>query len=326
MIPKISFPLESLRLTPLYKNETELEKLRQASGARAPLSKVSAAYHDLYFPEPPENRPYTFASIVLSLDGKMAFPDNPKGPVVAQANRLNPQGALTDFWVLNLLTAHADGIITGAKILQVEPDSIFACQDEDLLAERKTILGKNPEVPLNVIVSFDGTDVPFEHIIFSMPEVRTLIATSQAGGQYLQEKYGAEVSLIGPYFSPAEVDPSSLSAQFQEKLIPCNKVVLMTGGKEPDAPLLMRCLRAAGIKHLLIESPTYMWLMMEQGLLNEFFVNYSPLYIGGPITPGYGLSFSEASHPHARFLVIALHNNSFLFTRQQLLYNAALNA
>lgn len=320
MIPKISFPIQDLNLTTLYRDEAELEKIRRASGAAGALSKVSAAYHDLYFPEPPADRPYTFASIVLSMDGKMAFPDNPKGPVVARANYVNPAGALTDFWVLNILTAHADGIIIGAKMLQAEPDSIYACQDDDLLAERTALLGKEPEVPLNIIISLDGTDVPFDHALFNIPEVRILTATCQAGGRYLKEKFGSEVHLIGPILSAESIGVTMLAAQVQAGLEGRKKVVLMTGENAPDARLLMACLRSAGIKHLLIESPTYMWLLMEQHLLDEFFVNYSPLYIGGPITPGYGLAFSEKQHPHAKFLVIALHNNSFLFTRQKMIY------
>jgi len=320
MIPKISFPIKDLRLATLYQDEAELARIRQTSSASGALSKVSAAYHDLYFPEPPADRPYTFASIVLSLDGKMAFPGNPQGPVVARANRIDPSGALTDFWVLNVLTAHADGIIIGAKMLHAEPDMIYACQDDDLLAERATLLGKEPEIPLNSIVSLDGTDVPFNHILFSTPEVRTLTATCLAGGHYLKEKFGSDVHLIGPYLNRDDIEPSTLAAQIQTGLASHRKVVLMTGDNVPDARLLMNCLRYAGIKHLLIESPTYMWLLMDQHMLDEFFVNYSPLYIGGSITPGYGLAFTEAQHPHARFLVVALHNNSFLFTRQKLIY------
>lgn len=320
MIPKISFPIKDLRLATLYQDEAELARIRRTSSAAGALSKVSAAYHDLYFPEPPADRPYTFASIVLSLDGKMAFPDNPQGPVVARANRIDPSGALTDFWVLNVLTAHADGIIIGAKMLHSEPEAIYACQDDDLLAERASLLGKESEVPLNIIVSLDGTDVPFDHAIFAMPEVRTLTATCQAGGRYLREKFGPDIHLIGPYLTPEGIDSSDLSAQVQSGFDSRKKVVLMTGENVPDARLLMNCLRLAGIKHLLIESPTYMWLLMDQHMLDEFFVNYSPLYIGGSITPGYGLAFTEAQHPHARFLVVALHNNSFLFTRQKLIY------
>lgn len=321
MIPRIPFPIEKLKLTPLYVDQAELDRIRQASSAPCALTKAGAAYHDLFFPDPPEDRPYTFASIVLSIDGKMAFPDNPIGPVVARANRINPDGALTDFWILNLLTAHADALIVGARLLQVEPESIYACQDEDLLAERRSILGKAPEVPLNVITSLDGTDISFNHAIFSIPEVRTLVATCRTGGEYLKAKFPSEVELIGPFIHKNELDPATIGQQIQTALTGKKKAVLMTGDYAPDDRVLMYCLRKAGIKHLLIESPTYMWLLMDHAMLDEFFINYSPLFIGGPITPGYSLAFTEQQHPHVKFLIIAMHNNSFVFTRQRLLYD-----
>ena len=64
------------------------------------------------------DRPYTFSSIVLSSDGKMAYQDNPSGPLVAKNNFLDPDGSLGDFWVLNVLRSYADGIIVGANTLR----------------------------------------------------------------------------------------------------------------------------------------------------------------------------------------------------------------
>ncbi len=77
MIPLIPFPLEKLKLTPLYIDQAELEKIRQASSAPAPLSKGQAGYHDLYFPEPPEERPY-YLCVDCPLNRRQnGFPDNP---------------------------------------------------------------------------------------------------------------------------------------------------------------------------------------------------------------------------------------------------------
>jgi riboflavin biosynthesis pyrimidine reductase len=126
--------------------------------------------------------------MVLSLDGKMAFPDNPQGPVVASANSIYPDGGLTDFWILNVLRAHADAIIVGAKTLTSEPDLVLACLDPDLVSERKEKLGKENAFPLSIIVSLDGRDVPLTHSIFSVPEIQTIIATSHEGGLFLREK------------------------------------------------------------------------------------------------------------------------------------------
>jgi hypothetical protein len=94
----------------------------------------------------------------------------------------------------------------------------------------------------------------------------------------------------------------------------------MTGENAPDAKVFLYVFRKIGIKHLLIESPTYMWLLMNQQMLDEFFVDYSSLFIGGSITPGYSNGFSYLNHPHSKFLVIVMHKNSFIFTRQKFIY------
>lgn len=324
MIPKISFPLEKIQLVPIYQDEAELKKARESSDAPGCLSKVRAAYHEVYFPAPGPDRPYIFASMVLSLDGKMAFQDNPQGPVVASANAIDPQGGLADFWVLNVLRAHADAIVAGARTLKSEPDVVLACFDPDLAAERSEKLGKVNEYPMNIIVSLDGTDVPLQHSLFSLKEIQTIIATSKKGGDYLQDQLGHEALRIGPYYNFSEVDGQALSTQIQDGLQSGKRIVLMTGQDAPDARVFLYVLRKIGIQHLLIESPTYMWLLMNQQLLDEFFVDYSSLFIGGPITPGYANGFSYLDHPHSKFLVIALHKNSFLFTRQKLVYGLAV--
>jgi riboflavin biosynthesis pyrimidine reductase len=197
---------------------------------------------------------------------------------------------------------------------------VLTCFDPQLVAERMEKLGKANPYPMNIIVSLDGTDVPLDHSIFSLTEIQTIIATSKKGGDYLKAQYGQNALLIGPYFNISEVDLPSLLGQIQDGLRTGQRIVLMTGQDAPDARVFLYVLRKMGIKHLLIESPTYMWLLMNQQLLDEFFVDYSSLFIGGSLTPGYSNGFSYLHHPHSKFLVIAMHKNSFIFTRQKLIY------
>lgn len=321
MIPKMSFPSDKLQLVTLYRDEAELKKAKETSDAKGAMSKVSKAYHELYFPAPSDDRPYTFSSIVLSLDGKMAFPDNPQGPVVASANYIDCEGSVADFWVLNVLRAHADAIVVGAKTMKCEPNVVFACFDPDLLPDRKEKLGKEAEIPLTVIVSLDGKDIPLNHSLFDIKEIHVLIATCHEGGNYLKEQYGQAAMLIGPFYDKQKVDGVTTAKQIDAGLKSGKKVILMTGENEPNSEVLLYILRKMGVRHLLSESPTYTWLLMSQKLLDELFVNYSSLFIGGSISPGYGIGFSYLNHPHSKFLVIAMHQNSFLFTRQKLVYD-----
>jgi hypothetical protein len=60
---------------------------------------------------------------------------------------------------------------------------------------------------------------------------------------------------------------------------------------------------------------------MENKALDEFFINYSMVYAGGTITPGYQLPFSHIEHPHAELLTMGTHRSSFIFTRQKLYYD-----
>jgi riboflavin biosynthesis pyrimidine reductase len=320
MIPTLVFPIDKLQLVPLYKDTQALESARAASTAKSALSKVSAVYHDLYFPAPSDERPYIFASLVLSLDGKMAFPDNPKGPVIASASAIDPDGGLTDYWILNVLRAHSDAIIVGAGTLHTEPEVVLACSDLDLADERREKLGKESAFPLSIIVSLDGTDIPVTHPIFSVPEIQPIIATSPQGGQFLKEKFDKGVVLIGPFSGQEQVDGKWIAQQIKDAAQSGKQVILMTGKNEPDTQLFLYILRKIGVEHLEVESPTYMWLLMNGRLLDEFFVNYSPLYVGGPITPGVTNGFSQHDHPHTKFLFVGMHRNSFIFTRQKLVY------
>ena len=67
-----------------------MEQIRKESAETAVMPDVAQYYTDIYFPKAPSDRPYTFSSIVLSSDGKMAYGDNPSGPLIAKNNFLDP--------------------------------------------------------------------------------------------------------------------------------------------------------------------------------------------------------------------------------------------
>lgn len=105
----IDFDEEKISFDMRYEDKDAVEEMRSSGGSPVPLPKIGRLYGDMCFPAPPAGRPYTYSSIVLSSDGKMAFTDEPAGPVIAKNNYLDPDGALTDFWLLNALRANAEG-------------------------------------------------------------------------------------------------------------------------------------------------------------------------------------------------------------------------
>lgn len=313
-------PKENLKINVVFQDAAHLEQLRQTSAEQTVLPDVAQYYTDLYFPKAQDDRPYLFSSIVLSSDGKMAYQDNPAGPLVAKNNFLDPDGSLGDFWVLNVLRAYADGIIIGARTLQNEPGITCHVYDADLTAQRKAVLGKRQQ-PVGVVVSFDATDIPFDHYTFAVDEAeeyKMMIATSPVGMDYIKANSKLKHEYLGPFHSKAEIDAYPFEDLHQRyDTVP----VLVTGeGPSPDAKLLMYALRKLGLQKLCVESPSYCAYLTQLEMLDEYFINYSMVFVGGVTTPGHTTPFGYQDHPHADLLSLGVHRSNFMFTRQKLRY------
>ncbi len=316
-LPKFPFPTEDIKLNVLMRQEEALSQMKAASCDTVP-QKVLDVYGELYLPEPGEDRPYTFASIVLSSDGKIAFPDDPRGPLIAGNNMLDREGGKADFWVLNMLRAYSDACLLGARTLQAEPEGTSHVFCEELAKARTEIMGKDAEYPINCIVSFDGTDIPLSHRIFA-GDIRVMIGTSPEGGDYLKANMNQPVVCLGPYATKADVDMSAIQSALssQPNAIP----VILTGtGKSPDSTALLYILRQLGIKKMCIEAPSYMWHLIENRAMDEMFINYSMVFVGGTTSMGTYRAFSATVHPHSEILSLAMHRTGFVFTRQRMRY------
>jgi riboflavin biosynthesis pyrimidine reductase len=260
----------------------------------------------------------------------MAFGDDPKGPVIASANKLDSNGALADFWVLNMLRSYADAVIVGARTLQAEPEAAACVLCGELARDRIAVMGKKSRHPLNVIVSFDGSDIPLDHAIFNSGGLASMIATSEAGGAYLDKALGKRRRRIfGPYRDRSAVsgspgrEPSSDLVEIRlamedPEVLP----ILLTGsGNQPDSGLLLLTLRLTGVERLCVEAPSYMWHLLNNRTMDEMFINYSMLFAGGPAAPGAAGPFTSLVHPHAELLMMGIHRRNFIYTRQKLRYD-----
>ena len=319
-------PKENLKINMVYRDEAALAELRRASAEKACMPDVSEYYTDIFFPEAPADRPYTFSSIVLSADGKMAYQDKPAGPLIAKNNYLDPDGSLGDFWVLNILRAYCDADIMGANTLAKEPNVTFTVYDEDLNRQRREVLGKK-HPPLTVVASFDGTDIPGDHYAFGVDpaeEYKLSINTSPAGMEYIKKNSPLKHVFWGPFTSREQVDAFDFGEVFCDyDVVP----VIVTGeGTTTDSKLLLYILRRLGMMKLLVESPSYCAHMLQNGMLDEYFINYSMVYAGGTTTPGHMTPYGAENHPHANLLSLGMHRSNFMFTRQKLCYNVTEQA
>lgn len=320
----MDFPADRVRIESRYQDHGALERIRTHSPDGPTLPKIRDVYGELLFPPAPADRPYTVCSVVLSADGKMAFADRTAGPLIARQNHRDPDGALADFWMLNALRACADGVILGARTLQSEADNTSHIFDPEMLQQRRE-QGIRPPHPLNIVVSFDATDIPLGHRIFSVDpqeSFRVAVATSPEGARYLAEQTAWPSRLLVAEEILAGGGPEEEPRLRRELEAGGRFPVFVSGsGRSPDARALLALLRMLGMERLLIESPSYNWHLLEHGMLDEFYINYSLLYAGGGVTPGVSAPFPHDRHPHARLLTLGTHASSFLFTRQQILYD-----
>ncbi len=317
----IEFPIDDIRFKTLARDEDALAAIREQSPEPCTPEKIKQAYGEVLFPPAPEDRPYTFASIVVSADGKIAFPDDGHGELIAGNNFRDPKGALADFWVLNMLRFYADGVVIGARTLQTNEIMWANCFDAELAELRRSALHKRHYCPSHVVVSFDGTDIPFDHMIFGI-DAPLLLATSPEGMAHVQKHSDRPYTVLGPWKRVEDIDVSALDGLLESA--PQKRVLIGTGeGNRPDSRVLLFVLKHLGMDRVLIESPSYMTYLMSMQSMDEMFINYSSVFAGGSVGLGGFLEFSVNDHPHSDFIQVNMHQTNFLATRQKLIYGLA---
>lgn len=315
--PSIEFDEKKVTSSTCYINEELLSEINSESDTSKYLPKVEKTYGKLSFPNGKEY-PYSFASIALSMDGKMAYPERPEGPLVAISNRLNPDGALTDFYILNFLRAYSDLIIQGSNTLKAEEDLWNVVFDKDLVEERVKYLGKKTEHPGTVIITLDGTDIPLEHQLFSQNKLPLCIFTTTRGAKYLEEKGDGKFKHV---LNLVDGDSGEKLSGIINSVSDVISVISADSGSGTDLKLFMRSLKLAGVNQVIVESPTITWLMMKEKIMNEYFLTHTTTFIGGQLSPGWNMPFSFDNHPHAEILQLNNHKSSFIYTRQAIRYD-----
>lgn len=209
------------------------------------------------FPSAHAERPWTLANFVQSIDGIASF----KGPHAAGSDISQ---SAEDRWLMDLLRAHADAIITGIHTLVEETLSapklnegrgpVYRIEDESL-RDLRTKLGRKREKVIFVTASGSVDLRAFR--VFDGDQMDALILTTAAGAGRLQGRIGQDRLIIAG----------------QDKTI--------------DLPEAMGMLRKEmGIEHLLCEGgPTLYGSMARAGLIDEKFVTVSPVEIGLLVPP-----------------------------------------
>jgi riboflavin biosynthesis pyrimidine reductase len=221
-----------------------------------------APYGKMGFPSAHAERPWTFANFVQSIDGIASF----KGPHAAGSDISQ---SAEDRWLMDLLRAHADAIITGIHTLVEETLSapklnagrgpVYRIEDESLRGLRAKLGRKREKV---ILVTASGSVDTRAYRVFDGDLMDALVLTTKAGAARLQGR--------------------------------TDRVQLIVAGEDKtiDMALAMRILRKEmGVQHLLCEGgPTLYGSMARAQLIDEKFVTVSPVEIGLLVPPEQDVS------------------------------------
>ena len=222
-------------------------------GKRSPVAdEALAGYGNLGFPEPPSDRPWIYTNFVQSLDGIVSLlGKHASGGEISQSD--------ADRWLMDLLRAHADGLLMGMNTLREEqrlrgPESrgiVFQVVEPELLRLREK-LGKGRQ--RNIFVT-RGIDLELEKWkVFDGDVVDSVIVTSPQGAERLRA----------------------------QSTHPQVTVISAGQGDRVDLPAAIRQLRSRlGIQHLLCEGgPTLYGTLARAELVDEKFMTVAPVEVG----------------------------------------------
>ncbi len=214
-------------------------------------------YGNLGFPDPPPDRPWIYSNFVQSLDGMTSLlGEHGSGGEISQS--------ADDRWLMDLLRAHADGLLMGMNTLREEqrrrgPDSrgiVFRVADP-VLRDLREKLGRGRE--RNIFVTSAANIDLSRHKVFDGDVVDAAILTSPAGAERLR-------------------------AQGRHSHVP----VVAAGDNETLdlARAIAKLREELGIKYLLCEGgPTLYGNLARLDLVDEKFMTISPVETGQVVPP-----------------------------------------
>ncbi len=216
-----------------------------------------APYGNLGFPAAPVDRPWIYTNFVQSLDGITTLLGKyASGGEISQS--------ADDRWLMDLLRAHADGILMGMNTLREEqrargPDSrgiVFRVADPTL-RELRQKLGKRRE--RNIFVTSAADLDLSRHKVFDGDVVDAAVLTSPSGAErLLAQGRNPHVTII----AAGDKDHFDL------------------------ARAISRLREELAVEHLLCEGgPTLYGSLARLDLVDEKFMTISPVEVGQVVPP-----------------------------------------
>jgi len=330
MLKKIDFPVAQLPMECLYRNELLLKKLNDAADFRHIPAKVEQVYGPLHFPAPLPNRPYLTGCLVLSLDGRLGFENEPSSRTLTSANQLDLSQGKTDLWMVNLVRTWADAVLLGTGTLQEESEFTGHVYDPELQAFREAHNHRFCQIPWNVMITRRPGELPWQHPVLSTPQIPVMLVVPASRRQELVDCPGGRFCYgVIDGGNPQETGAMEvLSAERVNRLLekdpggvdPRHLMITLPDKGFPDFHLLLPLLRQLGVRQMTVESPHWIWQMMAEKVLDEFFLTHTGVYTGGGVLPGTRHVFQSHSAPQSQLASLHMTPASVLFSRQLMVY------
>jgi len=225
---------------------------------------------------PTAGRPYTYTNFATARDGRVSY-NEPGISSGGDVTNFNPH----DRWLMGLLRARADAIMSGDGTLKIEPEHFWTAEficpgDAAAFTTLRQAEGRSYP-PLFVIVSY-ACDFDETAFCFQQTDLQIILATTAHGyarGQAIHSK--------------AKIDVHQL------------------GEDAVDLPRLSQLLYAEyHVRTLLCEGgPRLLGGMLAAGLVDEEFVTFCPTFVGETkekFRPSYveGTAFLPQTTPYSR--------------------------
>jgi len=216
-----------------------------------------APYGGLGFPAAPTGRPWIYTNFVQSLDGITSLlGEHASGGEISQSRE--------DRWLMDLLRAHADGLLMGMNTLRAEqrergPESrgiVFRVVEPELQALRRK-LGKPRE--RNIFVTRGSGLELARYKVFDGDAVDAAVLTSPAGAEALRRQ----------------------GERPHVAIIAAGK-----GDRFDLAHAISKLRTELGVEHLLCEGgPMLYGNLARADLIDEKFLTISPVEVGQVVPP-----------------------------------------
>jgi len=267
-----------------------------ATGAGLPEAARAIFGGDWRLPEPPPGRPFVRTNFVVSHDGRISF-DQPGRSGGGEISRHAPH----DTWLMGLVRARADAILTSGGTLRVtrkhtwQPAAVFPA-DAEAYAALRAAEHRTP-LPALVVLSRSG-NLPADAAALRVPGQELIVATTAAGAERARGALGERPGL-SYHLSPGDdVDLGGLLAHLRE---------------------------ARGVRELLSEGGAHVYgALIAARLVDEIFLTRSPVVVGNPPPPAAprpalveGVAFPPDRPPLLRLVSLRRHGD-YLFERAHL--------